>query len=255
MFRQFLSLASHFTWNFIFGPVLSLLPDGWRASRFEARGISWPRAAMFSGAIQFVTGPIFLLLWYSYAMGGFASAAVEKILAHTPASLSDGLKPQHAGFMGLIVVAAHPLTWVLGYFMVEGLVRGLSGGITGEAPGSLPLVALDRFWIWIAHREPAEVGDLVTRDDLRKDWQLKIEASRPKRGWESGRIVRFEDRYYRMEARLTAAKPRPAVYLLARLAAGVPSSSVIFYEHVAPQVANPQVRVGHASGVPQKQRL
>jgi hypothetical protein len=256
MIEQFLSLVSHFTWNFVFGPVLSLLPEGWRTSRFGARGINWPRAVMLSGGVQFVSGPIFLLLWYSYAMGGFASQAVEKILGHTPAALLDGLKLEHTGFMGLMIVAAHPFTWVLGYFMVEGMVRGLSGAITGEAPGSLPLVALERFWNWIAHREPPAVADLVTRDELRKDWQLKIEASSAKRRWEMGRIVRFEGRYYRIESQVRGLWPRPVVYLLTQLAAGVPSASVIFYEpFVPPAAAEAPAFAAQASGMPQKQRL
>jgi hypothetical protein len=257
MIRRFFSLANHLVWNFAFGPVLSLLPERWRDNRYGAAAINWPRAAMISGAIQFVTGPIFLLVWYSYAIGGFASQAVEKILGHTPAALMDGLKEQHVGFMGLMIVAAHPFTWVLGYFMVEGAVRGLSGAITNEAPGSLPLVALDGFWSRIAHPKPADVADLVTRDDLRKDWQLKIEANAPKRGWEIGRIVKFEKRYYRVESSVDAAWPRPAVYFLARLAAGVPSSSVIFYEPGAPQAATKSAMMteAQASGVPEKQRL
>jgi hypothetical protein len=78
------------------------------------------------------------------------------------------------------------------------------------------------------------VTDLVTLDDLREDWQLKIEAARSKRHWETGKLVHFnEQRYFRIESSIQMGGPRPFVYLLRSLPAGVPGHGVLKYCPVA----------------------
>src|SRR5262249_40375217 len=58
---------------------------------------------------------------------------------------------------------------------------------------------------------------------------LEIRSSRQKAEWIPPRVVRVDDIYYRLEAACEGPRPRPFVYRLRRLAAGVPGRSVILY--------------------------
>jgi hypothetical protein len=58
---------------------------------------------------------------------------------------------------------------------------------------------------------------------------LEIRASRRKQDWTPPRIVRYQDSYYRLEADSLGAAPRPFLYTLRRLPAGVPGRTVLLY--------------------------
>ena len=68
---------------------------------------------------------------------------------------------------------------------------------------------------------------------------LEIRAWRPKTDWTPPRVVRYEDHYYRLEECARSSAPRPFVYKLRRLAAGVPGRTVLIYSpDEAPVTAN-----------------
>lgn len=58
---------------------------------------------------------------------------------------------------------------------------------------------------------------------------LEIRASRRKPDWDPPRVVYIEDAYYRLEASATKTGPRPFLYTLRRLSAGVPGRNVLIY--------------------------
>jgi hypothetical protein len=66
---------------------------------------------------------------------------------------------------------------------------------------------------------------------------LAILCSRPKAEWIPPKVVRIADIYYRLESTAEGKRPRPFVYRLRRLAAGVPGRNVLLYE--PPVVRNP----------------
>jgi len=126
----------------------------------------------------------------------------------------------------------NPITWVMTYLIFEGFGRAFAAAMIGETPGTLVLVAPDLLYRYITKRggkRAPELADLVTQDDIRADWQLKIESVRPKPEWQAGNLLRYGGNFYRIEACHESAGPRPSVYLLRRLAAGVSSRSVIIY--------------------------
>jgi len=236
-----LTLISSFFWNYVLGPVLSLLPARLRAKWFGSREISWRGATIISGGLQFLIGPVALLLWYSFLMGGWASRVVDYLLGRAP---NVELNEAAIGFLGLGVVASHPVTWIIFYLFLEGAGRAIAAAITGEINGTLPLVLLDRAYLFARRRlwvkEPPLVPDLVTLDETRAEWQLKIEASQAKYGWEAGRLVRYGDAYFCIESCCESGGARPFVYTLRRLPAGVPSRSIIFYSpQDAPDTPHP----------------
>jgi len=200
-------------WGYVLGPFLAFLPTRWRATWFADRHFPWRGATIVSGVLQLLMAPAVVIHFRAYQ------------------------------YFFLVANIADPGTWFVFYFFFEGAGRAVAAAATGETPGTLLLVAPDRLLLFVRRKiAPAplpSIPDLVTRDDLRADWQLRIAACRAKRDWEVGRLLRYKERYYRIQSFLQEGGPRPFVFLLSALAAGVPSRSVIIY---SPETAEPERR-------------
>jgi hypothetical protein len=226
---NFLSQVSSLVWSYIFGPFLAFLPSRWRGMWFGKREIAWRWATIFSGIIEFLVGPVVLLFLAAFVQRGVGAALEETF------HLSSGsvLGSDKLTLFSLAIAALHPLTWLGFYIIVEGVGRALAAAITEECAGTLLLVLPDRVYLFLKERiwnpTPIIIPDRVTQDDSRLDWQMKIEASRPKRDWDLGRLLLYKDRYYRIESCSMVGGPRPYVFMLRSLAAGVRSRSVILY--------------------------
>jgi hypothetical protein len=75
-----------------------------------------------------------------------------------------------------------------------------------------------------------EIADELLEAPCGEESFLEIHSSRPKKEWIPPKIVRIWDAYYRMEQASTGKPPRPFVFRLKRLKAGVPGRTVIVYE-------------------------
>jgi hypothetical protein len=69
---------------------------------------------------------------------------------------------------------------------------------------------------------------------------LEIRACRRKDGWTPPRVVRYQESYYRLETESSGAPPRPFLYTLRRLSAGVPGRSVLIYAPADAVVLTPR---------------
>ena len=200
-------------WGYILGPFLAFLPSRWRATWFADRHFPWRGATIASGILQVIMVPAVVIHFRAYQ------------------------------YFLIVGNFADPGTWVVFYFFFEGVGRSVAAATTGETPGTLLLVAPDRLLLFVRRKlAPAPlpmISDLVTRDDSRADWQLRIAACRAKRDWDVGRLLRYEERFYRIQSCLQEGGPRPFVFLLSALAAGVPSRSVIIYSPEAPVPVSP----------------
>ena len=58
---------------------------------------------------------------------------------------------------------------------------------------------------------------------------LEIRCQKAKPEWDPPRVVRHQERYYRLEESVRGSGARPYVYRLKRLAAGVPSRTLLIY--------------------------
>jgi hypothetical protein len=81
---------------------------------------------------------------------------------------------------------------------------------------------------WYARRAPL-VADEVRATISRDAAGLEVRSCRPKPEWTRGRLVRYDGGYYRMESSRVDAGPRPFVFTLLKLPAGVPGRSVVLY--------------------------
>ena len=122
------------------------------------------------------------------------------------------------------------------YLLGDGVWRILILRMHGETVGTVFLAAADQMFLTgkhaLWHATHPAVSDLVVLEDRNTEWQLKIESSRPKRDWETTRIVHYKERFFRIETVVREQGSRPFVYLLRALPAGVPGPRVINYPSV-----------------------
>jgi len=252
---SFIIIAGHDMWIFLLGPFLSLLPHRWRKALPFYQAVPWRSAAILSGLAESVIALAVLLYWYSYSVTTWVSRALDNVLNQ---SAPTGITDHAVGFAALVVWATHPLTWVIAFFCMEGAWR-LCASFTDTVLGVFPLYLLDKICSKVFCRGAPELAGTVkfrqshvssyvgtmkekvltarlsqVPDELyvaknAAEEILEIRAWRVKPDWTPPRVVRYEDRYYRLEDRARMSGPRPFVYKLRRLAAGVPGRTVLIY--------------------------
>jgi hypothetical protein len=233
---------------------MALLPRRWRSRFGLDEVIPWTRSALLSGSLECLLALIALAYWYSHSVTTWAANALDSAMRNGPEAQVPG---QAIGFSALVLWLIHPLTWCVGYFALEGLVRLLAAVSTEQVVATLPLAGID--WIYGKLSERAPEGDakhapsakvqvqefvsslkqgvLALRlphreDECRETGEgaellLEIHASHPKAEWKPPRVVRMGDAYYRLEDAVQGKPPRPFIYRLRRLAAGVPGRTVL----------------------------
>jgi hypothetical protein len=200
MGSTFATIRANFAWIFVYGPALSILPERWRGRRLSQKFALWTAATIISGVAEMFAGLNMIGLYFTFQVSPV-------------------------------------LLWVAAYSLCDGAWRALNAKTHGESAGTVLFVFADQA-IYSMRQTVCKlahpiVSDLVTLDDLREDWQLKIEAARLKRHWETGKLVHFnEQRYFRIESSIQMGGPRPFVYLLRSLPAGVPGHGVLKYNPV-----------------------
>ena len=239
-------------WTYIFGPILSLLPKGWRKALPFPEDIRWAQAVAISGFVELAVALAGLLKWYSISMTTWVNRGLEVALNGKAGS---GITDQAIGAMAWFMWANHPLTWILGYFSVEGAVRLCGAAFSDSLLGTLPLFLVDKaVRVFFGGSKTAQevpgatssffgaVGEKILESSVplsadeisfQKDAAgeiMEIRASRRKQDWDPPRVVRFEESYYRLEECSKSPGPRPFRYTLRRLSAGVPGRKVLLYE-------------------------
>jgi hypothetical protein len=242
-------------WIYLLGPFLSLLPRRWRKALPFYDAVHWRSAAILSGLAESVMALGGLMYWYSYSVTTWVSRALDNVLGkNAPTTITD----HDIGFAALLIWATHPLTWAIAFFGIEGMAR-LCAALTDTVLGVFPFYVLEKIYSKIFRNGEAEPAGAVTfsqnhvssyvgtmREKVASarlsqvpdehcvlkntaEEILEIRAWRAKPDWNPPRVVRYEDRYYRLEDCARGSGPRPFVYKLRRLAAGVPSRTVLIY--------------------------
>jgi hypothetical protein len=252
-------------WILLLGPLVSLMPRRWRKALPFHDAVHWYSASIVSGVLESVVATGALVVWYSYCVSTWVSRLMDNALRNAgPIEINE----HEVGFAALLVVATNPVTWFIAYFVVEGMAR-LCAAFTDTVLGTLPLYLFDKAYCKMRGIQEAQplgapvfaqshaasymesVRDKIMAgqlpalpDELHfatddSSEILEIHASHAKPEWDPPRIVRFEDRYYRLEDSSRSAAPRPFVYRLKRLPRGVPGRTVIIYAPCdSPVIAN-----------------
>jgi len=252
-------------WILLLGPFLSLLPRRWRKALPFYDAVHWRSAAILSGLAESVLALAGLMYWYSYSVTTWVSRALDNVLGkNAPTTITD----HDIGFAALVIWATHPLSWAIAFVGVEGLTR-VSAALADTVLGLFPLYLLEQIYSKIFRRgapEPAgavrfseshvssylgtmrekvvsaRLSQVPDEHCILKNTSaetLEIRAWRAKTDWNPPRVVRYDNHYYRLEGCGRGSGPRPFVYKLRRLAAGVPGRTVLVYSpEEAPVTAN-----------------
>jgi hypothetical protein len=244
-------------WRIVLGAALSILPRRWRAPSLIEQAIPWVRCAILSGLLESLLAMLALISWYSHSVTTWAANALDSALRGGPEASVPG---QAIGFSALVLWCLHPFTWFIAYFVVEGMVRFLAAFSTEQILPSWPLAIVDCTYGKLTHR--ALEGDALHTPTAKQQVQslaatvrqsaktaglaelpdelleltdggdaiLEIHSSRQKAEWTPPRVVRVGVVYYRLEAASEGSRPRPFIYRLHRLAAGVPGRNVLLYQ-------------------------
>jgi hypothetical protein len=258
-------------WKVVPGIALSLLPRRWRAAQaIPDETVPWVPAAILSGMLESILAVAGLIYWYSHSVTTWAAEALDSALNNGPTADYD---PPVLGLAAFVIWCIHPLTWLLASLFIEGLARIVAAISIGQILPMWPLSSADWCYGKFTHR-PRE-GDAQHapsgREQLRsfveaaknaaktaclpelpdelmesadgRDSILEIHSSHAKAEWTPPRVVRIDSIYYRLESMAEGQRPRPFIYRLRRLAAGVPGRNVILYHSpVSPDHAETQER-------------
>lgn len=242
-------------WIFLLGPFLALLPRRWRKSLPFHDAVRWRSASILSGLAESILALGALMYWYSYSVSTWVSQALDNVLGkNAPTTITD----HEIGFAALLIWSTHPLTWTIVFFGIEGMAR-LCAAFTDTVLGVFPLYLLETIYSKIFRRGAppppgavkfsqshvssyaATMKEKVLNARLSRvpdelyvvtneaEEFLEIRAWRAKPDWTPPRVVRYEDRYYRLEESVRGSGPRPFVYKLRKLTKGVPGRTVLTY--------------------------
>ena len=229
--------------RFFVSVIAALVPERYRAR--WSWGFVSPSAAITSGAIQFFACVILAIVRY-------VTFANQRLFAvPTQATMKAAETGGETAIMGLgLVVLAdyviQPVTIVLLYFMIEGLVRAAAAIATSEIVPTLPLqlVAMAHAKASHAKRE-RELGppvpDLVQPGS--GEFALVIATCRPKI-WTWMTTISYDDRLYELVREEAAEPPRRWVYVLRKR----PESKVVRGEiyHYRPDELMPKAEADAA---------
>jgi hypothetical protein len=242
-------------WIYLLGPFVSLLPRRWRRGLSFYEAVHWKSASIVSGIAESIFALAALMVWYSYSVTTWVSNALDSALSkNAPTGITD----HEIGFAALVIWATHPLTWAIAYVGVEGMAR-LCAAFTDTVLGIFPLYLVEKIYSKIRGQKDPEVlgapkfaqshvssymetmrekmmtaklplvpDELFTERDAAEEF-LEIRSCRAKPEWDPPRVVRYGDRYYRLEELKRGSALRPFVYKLRRLSAGVPGRTVLVY--------------------------
>lgn len=243
-------------WATIVATLFSFLPRRWRAAVPAANVLPWERGGALSGFLEALMAFAALVFWYSLSVTTWAANGLDSAMH---GGVERNVPGQAIGFAALVLWVLHPLTWLVGYFVLEGAVRMVGAAFAGHVMGTLPLYLADWTYGKLTGRRPEpdalyspgtghaasfvaaikdqwrirrlpQLDDEVRQARDGEEEHVEVRASRPKTEWVPPKIVRVADAYYRLEEATRGSAPRPFVYRLRKLAAGVPGRTVILYD-------------------------
>lgn len=241
-------------WTYLLGPFLVALPLRWRRVLPFSSAVHWRPASILSGLAESIIAITALTYWYWYSMSTWISAELDRALAGKTAV---GTTDHNIATAALLIWATSPVTWGIAFAGIEGMVR-VCAAFTDTFLGIFPLFLVDKFFsffFWRSRSQGVQTGFSQSnvssyvgaiRDKLATTHSsnlpdevcvmrntseefLEIRSCRAKPEWNPPRVVRVEERYYRLEDCVRGASARPFVYRLRPLSKGVPGRSVLIY--------------------------
>ncbi len=214
-------MVSSWTGYFL-GPVYASLPKRWRYVEHHGSARFLARCAMLSGVVESVLALFVMRYWYMSFFNLIGTAYGNAVVNGNENPVTK-IAPEIIGGAGILVFALHPITWLILYFFVEGIMRLTAAVITGETYGILPLCAADFVYRRAIRRHPGPELPLVSDEVLPggATCDLKIASCRKHPDWNYPFTIRYQRGFFQViAAEFGKAGPRPYVYSLRRLPPG-----------------------------------
>jgi hypothetical protein len=205
--------------TYSFGPFYTLLPRRWRTGKRHGSEEFLGHAVLISGVLESLVSLAILRSWYVTFFGMLSEKYTQYALT-THGVPTPWEEVTQAGFVTFIT---HPLTWVILFFGLEGIVRGVAGLVTGEVHGIFPLymvaLAFDATMKRRLRPDSALVRDEILPGDDKCD--MRIACCRLRPAWKYPFTLRYGGTYFQVIAeKHTHVGTRPYVYSLRRLPLG-----------------------------------
>ena len=207
--------------SFLFGIVLSFLPQRYRESFPDSLRGNLRLGAVASGLVQCLGClGIFCVRYLSFLQQNVGALADRAIARGGDEVFGATAAQAGMGYVSMVEYIFHPLSLLLIYFTLEGTVRFYAAGITEEVVGTLPLhvVAWAQERVGQARAERAlgpRVADLVEQV-YSSDYDLRIFSCRPKRNWDRLITVSYADQLYAVVGEQAGKLPYRSIYHLRR---------------------------------------
>jgi multisubunit Na+/H+ antiporter MnhF subunit len=190
--------------------LLSFCPAKVRQARRPTSQLTVLRAAMWSGAAQFLITTLVIVAQFKH----YFIARSQQMAPHMGGVNSTG----EAVITVLVVLEFlfHPLSFLLLYVVLEGVVRFIGSIVTAEIVPSLFVFVFfkisDTALQSIRRRR---IGPPVA-DTLERltDGRIRISSAEPKSGWNSSITLGIDGQWFEVEREEHAQPPRPYVYIL-----------------------------------------
>jgi hypothetical protein len=212
--------------RFMAAMVGALLPRQFRSRWGWASEASLRTPAIFSGFAEAAVCLALIIhryfVFFEWRMGTIADAALrrgggDEALGNTGAQFG-------AGFLVLVEYAIRPLTLLLIYFSIEGLVRLFAAWVGDECVGTMPLYLLaggleGARKRWREHQLGPRVPDEV-QFCKGISYDLCVASCRPKPAWDRLITIEYNGELYELFDEKKGGPPRPHIYQLRILSPG-----------------------------------
>lgn len=200
------------------GLLLTLLPARLRRRWFAQWEQDLKSSAFVSGIVQMFGCLALLFVGYPRFMRAQMADASTVGVARAAETMGQTALMTFGGILGLAYLI-QPLSLLLIYFVIEGVVRWGAVVVSGEIVATLPLYVAD--WVVLKFQDRARESALgpIIPDELTRtpegedDCPLRIASCRPKQ-WTPLTTIEFEEHLYEVANEMAANPPRPFVYLL-----------------------------------------
>jgi hypothetical protein len=205
--------------SFLFGIVLSFLPQRYRESFPDSLRGNLRLGAVVSGLVQCLGClGIFCVRYFTFLQRNVGALADRAIARGGDEVFGATAAQAGMGYVSMVEYIFHPLSLLLIYFTLEGTVRFYAAAITEEVVGTLPLhvVAWAQERVGQARAERAlgpRVADIVEQV-YSSDYDLRIFSCRPKRNWDRLITVSYADQLYAVVGEQAGKPPYRYIYHL-----------------------------------------
>lgn len=196
--------------------LLSLCPAAFRRAHRPESPVRVLRAATWGGLAQFFLGATALVIRFKT----YFFVRTHQLAPH----VGGGSEVVEAGIAVFITIEylLYPLSLLLLYLAIEGLVRFVGGLITAEALPNFVVFLVLKAMELVDNRQERRRQAAIPPDTLEElpDGRIRIASAQAKLGWNASIIIGVNGQWFEVEQMEQGTEPREFVYLLRPSPAG-----------------------------------